>query len=169
MMRALVLGFGNLDRQDDGVAYDVINGLRHRLGKEPLDEGAMGPEEIVAGIDAVFVRQLEPGLMDLAAGYDRVVFVDAHVQPDLEGVSRTQVQPELTVSAFTHHMTPQTFLAWLGVLHRRRPAGFIVSVRGHSFDFGRGLSQSTATQVAPAVEHVLHLLPQGQTRRNQAN
>lgn len=169
MMRALVLGFGNLDRQDDGVAHEVINALRHRLRQEPLDETVSGLEEIGAGIDTVFVQQLGPELVDLAAGYDRVIFVDAHVEPNLEAVSRIEVQPEFTSSAFTYHMTPQAFLAWLGVLHRRRPAGFIVSIRGHSFDFGRGLSEATATQVAPAVEHVLHLVIQGQAPRDQAN
>ena len=162
MTRTLVLGYGNLDRQDDGVAYEVVNAVRRRLGQEPLGEGATGLEEMGADVAAVFVPQLGPELVDVAADYEQVVFVDAHVQPHLGDVCWAEVQPEFTSSAFSHHLTPQTFLAWLSALHQRRPAGFVLSVRGHSFDFRRGLSEATATQVTPAVEGVLDLLAAGQ-------
>jgi hydrogenase maturation protease len=163
MMRTLVLGFGNLDRRDDGVAFEVINGLRRRLGQAPLAEGAPGPEGPLGlegpggSVAAVFLPQLGPELVDEAAAYDQVVFVDAHVQPELADLDWAQVQPEFTSQAFSHHLTPQTFLAWVQALYQRQPAGHIVSVRGHDFDFGRGLSPAAAAQVDPAVERILRL------------
>lgn len=160
-MRTLVLGFGNLDRQDDGVAYEVVNGVRRHIGLEPLGEAATGLEETDQGVGAVFVPQLGPELVDAAVDYDQVIFVDAHVQPHFDNLYWAEVHPEFRSSAFGHHLTPQTFLGWLQALHQHQLAGSVVSIRGHSFGFERGLSEATAAQVAPAVKRVLHLLAEG--------
>ena len=55
MSRTLVIGFGNIDRADDGVAFYVINALRRRLGQKPLSEEDTGLEELGAPIDSVFL------------------------------------------------------------------------------------------------------------------
>ena len=75
----LIVGFGNLDRGDDGVAYYVVNAVRRRLVHTPLAEDATGLESLGARVDSVFLVQLVPELLDVLAGYDRVIFVDAHV------------------------------------------------------------------------------------------
>ena len=49
MPRTLIIGFGNLDRADDGVAFYVINALRRRLGQKALSEEDTGLEELLAG------------------------------------------------------------------------------------------------------------------------
>lgn len=166
---SLVIGYGNQDRQDDGVAYEMINTLRRCLGQQPLVEEATGLEELGANVDSVFVSQLGPELVDVAATYDQIIFVDAHVHPDMDDVYCTAIRPTYASLAFTHHMTPGTFLALLRVLHRHEPAGFIVSVRGHSFGFQRGLSLATAVQVAPAVNRILCLTADRANSRSQPN
>jgi hydrogenase maturation protease len=156
-MRNLVIGIGNVDREDDGVAYAIVNGLRRRLGQELLDEPEACPEEQAGPIDSISVMQLAPELLDLATGYDRLIFVDAHVQPDLEEVHCAPVRPEYSAAAFTHHMTPAMFLALLQALYQRQPAAWLVSVRGHEFEFVHGLSEATAASVAPAVEWIVRI------------
>lgn len=178
MARTLVIGYGNVHRQDDGVALDVIAALRRRLGQEPLDEEETGLERLAhegdsgtpqgqgpaaAGLCSIFVPQLAPDLLDVAVGYGRLVFVDAHVQPDAADLECTAVQPEYAAAAFTHHMTPAMFLALLQALYHQEPAGFIVSIRGHSFDFQRGLSAATQALVEPAAEQILELSRSGLT------
>jgi len=64
MHRSLIIGYGNIDRADDGVAYDVINALRRRLGQEILHEGDTGLEDLGRPIDSVFLSQLAPELME---------------------------------------------------------------------------------------------------------
>jgi len=158
MSRTLVIGYGNLDRQDDGVAHAVINALRRQLGQRPLGEDETGLEHLGQAVDSVFVHQLAPDLLDVAAGYEQVVFVDAHVGHDTGNIACEPVRPEYATAAFTHHMTPALFLALLQALHQRQPAGSIVSVRGHQFDFGRSLSAATEVLVVPAVAEIQQLV-----------
>jgi hydrogenase maturation protease len=158
MQRTLLIGYGNLDRQDDGAAFEVVNALRSHLGQAPLGEDGSGLEELGAQVDSVSVQKLAPELLDVAADYEQVVFVDAHVQADEDDVYVQMVRPEYATAAFTHHMTPALFLALLQALHRRQPQGTIVSVRGFAFDFERGLSAATEALVEPAVEEILKLI-----------
>jgi hydrogenase maturation protease len=158
MPRTLIIGYGNLDRADDGAAYYVINALRQRLGHTPLDEDSTGLEGLGGETDSVFLMQLVPELMDSGAHYDQVIFVDAHVRADVCELHCEPVMPEYSSSPFTHHMTPSTFLVMLKLLYDATPTGYIVSLRGHDFDFHRGLSAATEELVGPAVEHILQLL-----------
>lgn len=158
MPHTLVIGFGNIDRADDGVAYSVINALRRRLGQEPLKEDETGLDELGAEVDSVFLSQLTPELMEVLAGYRLVVFVDAHVYENVDTLHCRPVSPEYTPSTFTHHLTPAAFLALLKTLYRLEPAGHLVSIRGRDFDFHRNLSPETEALVGPAVEYILRLL-----------
>ena len=61
MSRTLVIGFGNIDRADDGVAYHVVNHLRRRLGKELLPEDETGLE-LLGGEKAIRWEQNDRAL-----------------------------------------------------------------------------------------------------------
>ncbi len=155
---ALVIGFGNLDRSDDGIAYHVVNELRKRLGRAPLGEDDTGLEALGWGMDTIFVPQLVPHLINVAALYPKLVFVDAHVYPDNQGLHLAQVSPASGSSPFAHQLTPPFFLALLDSLCRHRPESTAISLRGWSFDFGRTLSTSTEALINPAVESIIRLL-----------
>lgn len=157
MSRTLVIGFGNIDRADDGVAYHVINNLRWRLGQKMLQEDETGLEETGAEIDSIFLVQLAPELMDMMSLYDKVIFVDAHVYEKVDSLYCSPVSPEFTPSTFTHHLTPATLLALVKSLLHREPTGHIVSIRGYNFDFHRALSAYTEALVEKAVDHILLL------------
>ena len=96
--------------------------------------------------------------METCASYDQLIFVDAHVHENTAELACVPVQPEYVSSPFTHHMTPPTFLALTRALYGREPAGRLLSIRGHDFDFHRGLSATAAAQVPAAVEMILHML-----------
>ncbi|MDD5170196.1 MAG: hydrogenase maturation protease, partial [Syntrophales bacterium] len=158
MKRTLVIGYGNFDRADDGVAYGVINSLRRRLGLNELPEEETGLDDLGRRVDSVFLTQLTPELMDLLAGYDRIVFVDAHINSDPRPLQCSPVVPEAASLTFTHHITPALLLALMQALLNREPAGYLVSIRGYDFDFHRGLSPQTESQVSPAVDSILKLV-----------
>jgi hydrogenase maturation protease len=158
MARSLILGYGNVDRRDDGAAIAVINALRNRLGQRPLEAGETGLESLGKAVDSAFVVQLGPELLDLLAGYNWVCFVDAHVQPDWADVHCASIEAEYRPSAFTHHMTPGMLLALLKALHQTEPHALLVSIRGHQFDFERGLTPATERLIAPAADEILGLL-----------
>jgi hydrogenase maturation protease len=158
MLRTLVIGFGNMDRADDGVAHYVINALRRRLGQNPLKEDETGLEELGAEVDSAFLSQLTPELLETLTGYRRVIFVDAHVYENVDALHCAPVSPDYTPSTFTHHLTPGAFLALLKTLYHVEPTGHLVSLRGYDFDFHRHLSAETEALVGPAVEYILRLL-----------
>jgi hydrogenase maturation protease len=158
MNRTLIIGFGNLDRADDGVAFHVVNAFRRRLGQAELAEDNTGLEELGAPVDSVFIGQLVPEMIDLLGDYGRVVFVDAHVDPALDDLYCAAVSPDEAGLTFTHHMSPATLLAFFKALHGRDLEGHLVSIRGLNFDFHRDLSAGTLALVEPAVDWIMALL-----------
>jgi len=167
MGRTLVIGYGNLDRADDGVAFHVVNALRARLGQEPLSEDESGMEELDQDIDSVFIVQLVPELMDLLVDYNRVVFVDAHVRPDVPELHSTTVSPDYRLSAFTHHVNPSMLLALAKALNGHAPQGHLVSIRGRDFDFHRELSPQTERHVETAAKTIIALVAEENSMGNR--
>ena len=165
MSGTLVIGFGNLDRADDGVAFYVVNALRRRLGQRPLLPDETGGDQLGTGQDFLFLGQLQPEWMETCASYDQVIFIDAHVHENAAELACVPVRPEFVPSPFTHHMTPSTFLALTQTLYGRDPVGRLLSIRGHDFDFHRGLSPAAAAQMPAAVEMILCMLEEGNLSR----
>ena len=77
--KTIIIGYGNIYRADDGVAFAIINELRRQLGQKLLEEGDTGLDELTGENDSIFLLQLVPEIMELLAGYNKIIFVDAHV------------------------------------------------------------------------------------------
>lgn len=151
----LILGYGNVDRQDDGIAWHVLAALRLRLGKpapeafgEPFEPQGENP-------DFLFTLQLTPELAETLADYQRVCFVDAHTGNVPEDIHFRHLQQKYQRSPFTHHLTPETLLAFCTQLYSHTPHAILVSVRGYQFGFDRSLSPETQAFVEPAVQKIL--------------
>ncbi len=166
MPRTLVIGYGNIHRADDGVAYHVVNALRQRLGQKALAEDQTGLEDLGAETDSVLLTQLVPELIDTLVHYDQVIFVDAHVRDDVPDLHCEPVLAQYGPSAFTHHMTPAMLLALLKAIHGREPAAYLVSIRGSDFDFHRRLSAQVEARVEPAAERILRMSAPAQANAN---
>lgn len=161
-MRTLIIGYGNIDRADDGVAYYVINALRRRLGQKILSEDETGLEELGAQTDSIFLSQLIPELLDVLTGYDRAIFVDAHVYENVDDLHCAPILPEYTLPTFSHLLTPAMLLALLKDLYHREPVAHAVSIRGYDFDFHRDLSPATAALVQSAADHISDLFTESE-------
>ena len=169
MARTLVIGFGNLDRGDDGAAFHIVNRLRENLGLGPLEEDDNGLSCLGGEMDAVFVRQLLPEHAVEASGYDRLVLVDAHVEADHRDIVCTRVEPEQRPCALGHILPPANFL-WLARKVSGKPIdAYIVSVRGRRFEMAGGLSETTAALIPDASDTVRGLLGAGTCGRDQLN
>ncbi len=158
-VHTLVAGFGNLYRRDDGVARVVVNELRKRLGRPPLDEMDDGFDDLGQTVDTVVLHQLIPELAEDLRHYDLVVFVDAHVG---SGIAEEIHEERLDVvykTPFVYHQThPSTILALTRQMYDRAPHAILISLLGHDFDFGPGLSDETAALVEPTVDRILKLV-----------
>ena len=149
-MNTLFIGYGNPDRQDDGVAWHILAGIANQLGLETSpsweDPLPSSPEAEFA-----FYLQLTPELAQDLIAYDRVCFVDAHTGNIPENVQMVEVSPEYQTSPFTHHLTPEMLLSMCESLFNHKPEAILVSVRGYEFGFETELSPFTASLVTEAL------------------
>ncbi len=154
-MKVLILGYGNADRQDDGVAWYVLTAVMRHFGFEP----PLQPEDelpvITGDLEFQFHLQLFPELADELGNFDKVVFIDAHTGHVPEEVHQEQLTPHYQSSPLTHHMTAATLLSLCDVIHHRFPDAILVSVRGYEFEFSRTLSNQTNLLVEDAVSLIV--------------
>jgi hydrogenase maturation protease len=151
LKRLLLIGYGNPDREDDGVAWHILRALTIKLG---LDAPESYEDEFpeAGSIDFAFYLQLTPEMAEDISAYPYVCFIDAHTGNIPEPVRLIQVESEFQRSPFTHHLTPQSLLSMCETIYGKKPDAALVSVLGHHFLFSRELSAETASLVPQAVD-----------------
>ncbi len=160
--RTLLIGYGNLDRQDDGVAWHVLNALSHQLGKDVVEsEDDLTDTASGDTIDLLYVLQLTPELAETLTRYERVCFIDAHTENIPHEVNFSVVKGEFQPSPFTHHMSPGTCLSICQTLYHHSPEAILVSIRGYEFGFVASLSSLTQKHAAQAVTIIDQWLKKG--------
>lgn len=158
MSSVLLVGYGNLSRRDDGVAYHILQRLRERL-RCPSPEWEEDYEELGENLAMMCTHQLGPEMAETLSRFDVVVFLDAHIaSAEWEAVHWQEIIPAYRPSLVSHHMKPDTLLALCGALYGHTPKGYILSVLGVDFDFGQELSPTTAGLVEDAVQVLMELL-----------
>ncbi|HSO62863.1 MAG TPA: hypothetical protein VLR50_17655 [Desulfobacterales bacterium] len=168
MPQTLIIGFGNLDRGDDGVAFEVVNRLRRQLGVKPLDADETGLDDRGSETGAVFVPQLVPELALDVGGCEPLVFVDAHVAAEPRAIVCVAVRPEARLSSTLSHTLPVEGFLWLvQAIAGRAPESFLMSLRGQCFEPGRGLSPAAAGLVEQAAAMAWRLTGAGPRPRCQ--
>ena len=164
--RVLVIGFGNVYRRDDGVGLAVVNALRRQLGQPELPAGEDGIDTLrdsTERIDSIALHQLLPELAELLSPYERVIFVDAHVEALPQPILEEPLEACFKPATVSHILHPCALLALAEQMHGRAPQGILLSLRGHDFDFGEGLSPATQALVPAAVARILELAGEDRT------
>ncbi len=151
----LIVGYGNPDRQDDGLAWHILAKLAQEFNIEGIDPGSIDFFPVGNNPDLLFNLQLTPELAETISRYERVCFIDAHTGDVAEDIHFQAIQPEFKSSPLTHHMTPQTLLSLVVSLYSRQPEAVLVSVRGYEFGFSRSLSEKALQLLSKAVEKIL--------------
>ena len=149
----LILGYGNPDREDDGVAWHLLDRLARRLdsageGMEDETTRSFGP------ITLHFSLQLTPEMAEWVAQFHRVLFIDAHTGAEPNDLTWKPLTAHFQKSPFTHHMTPATLLSITESLYGSRPEAVLVAVRGYAFGFHRGLSDQTLNLADQAEQKI---------------
>jgi hydrogenase maturation protease len=166
LIRTLILGYGNPDREDDGVAWHILMGLARRLNRtipEDFSEGFFATNE---SPDLVFVLQLTPELSETLAEYERVCLVDAHTGNIPDEVRFVKVDAQFQTSPFTHHLTPQSLLSMTDALFHINPETILVSVHGYQFGFAQSLSPQTANLAHQAEELIWNWITQEENTKD---
>jgi hydrogenase maturation protease len=157
----LIIGYGNADRQDDGVGWHIIKNLAERLGCQVPDD----PGEVIEVendlVDLRFILQIFPELAEGLSCYRRVCFVDAHTSDIPQEISWIELDPQYEKSPLTHHMSPSTVLSIAATIYGKVPQAILVSVRGYEFQFERSLTPQTAALAEEAQERIWQWINQG--------
>jgi hydrogenase maturation protease len=153
MTTALVVGLGNPDRGDDAVGAEVARAVADR------------------GLPGVRVVEHEDptGLLDVWAGHDPVVVVDAVRSGDLPGtvhqLETGDGAPPMQSRAWSATGRGGTHAFGLGAavelaraLHRLPARLVVIGVEADTFEYGAPLAGPVAAAVQPAADRVLAVL-----------
>ena len=141
-MTAVVIGYGNTLRGDDGAGPMVAEAVA-TLG--------------MPGVQALAVPQLNPELAEVLAGARLAVFVDASTGP-APGVQVLPLHAAVRSESLGHTSDPGVLLALTAAVYGRRPAAFVVTIPAERFPFGAGLSPAAESGVAAAIREVVRLV-----------
>lgn len=153
----IILGYGNPDRGDDGIAYHLLNELiqKYSTKKEDLSNfQEAGILDLNPEIDLWYNLQLIPEVAQDLANYEHAIFLDAHTAEIPELILVKELTPAYKNSPFTHHLTPGSCLDLAEKLYQHAPHATLITVRGYSFDFSRELSSET-TRLAEQALHII--------------
>jgi len=157
--KTLILGFGNPDRGDDGVAWFILSKIAGHFNKSLSEEQIeCCLVQLNDTVDLWFNLQLIPEISEQLANYQRAIFVDAHTVDFKEDIRIVDIIPEFQNSPFTHHLTPSSCLSLTHSIFGKSPESKLVSVRGFSFEFTNKLSKKTHALSNQAIEIILHLI-----------
>ena len=138
----LVLGYGNPGRQDDGLGVACVEALEQWAASESLNGLAF---------DSNYQLNVEDALA--IAGHDGVLFADATREP----VARFELRriAPLAATAFTTHaMTPEAVLALCVELYGKRPAAWLLTIHGHSWEPNAAMTAEARANLAAALAFV---------------
>lgn len=142
---ALVLGYGNTIRGDDGVGP--------RAAAAVLDWG-------LPDVDALAVTQLTPELAEPISTARLAIFVDARLTDD-EDTGEVEVQPLEPIwgkPILGHAADPRSLLALALEVFGACPRAWLVTVPSADFGLGETLSPCASRGLRNALERVALLL-----------
>jgi len=138
-----IIGYGNPQRRDDGIGPYIVRRLQERF-KESRH------------IRFRTAHQLEPGLVEELQYADRIVFVDATINPLRDGWEWVRVRREPDVLPYlTHHFKPSFVLTLFHAVYQRSPRTWQASVQGNDFGFGEGFSSEATARVEKAISGIV--------------
>ena len=143
--RALVVGYGNPLRGDDGVGQALAAALA---------------KTATGTLDVIGCHQLTPELAERLATVDLVIFVDADTEGQ-PGSFRVTSIPQSTTqhgSSLVHHVNPAALLLLSRQIYGRSPEAFIVTVAAGSFALNEGLSEPVAAALPEVVATIRRLV-----------
>ena len=141
--RIIVLGIGNIGRQDDGLGWLFLDELKE-LG--------------IANIDLEYRYQLQIEDAELISHYDTVIFIDATKERVENGYYFRKCKPSDKHSFSTHELVPETILFLANNLYRHNPKASVLGVQGYHWNLEMGISENAMTNFKKAKKYLVKTL-----------
>lgn len=155
MSQILIIGYGNVLREDDAAGYRAAEQLQQYYRDDPE-------------VEVIASHQLTPEMALDISHSELVVFLDASSAEEPGTVSQSRVQPQACEVGFTHQLTPAALLSLAQQLYGHSPEAISITLAGWSFQLRNKLSRRAGmllpvlvAQAKDAVErHRRHVFPE---------
>ena len=144
MARALVIGYGNPSRCDDGFGWKFTESLRQICSTEEAE--------------ILHCHQLLPELTEAISKARVVIFVDAKANGEPGTIDVQAIKPARENTSNTHHFAPAALLALSATLYGANPESLLVTVAGKEFGHGDELSPPVAAAMPAALGQVRNII-----------
>ncbi len=143
--RALVIGYGNPLRGDDGFGPTVASRLIPHVDTDQ--------------VEILIIQQLTPDLAEPVSRAARTILIDARVgdSPGEIHVETISCPADAPVT-YQHHVDPGVLFGTAQSLYDVTPHMVLISVEANQFDAGEGLSPAVAAAVNPAITQALKII-----------
>ena len=135
---ALILGIGNDGRQDDGLGWAFIDWL---------EQNVLCPQ---AELQRNYQLQIEDA--ELISRKQRVLFVDATLDPAAEPFRLYPGQPQYDYSFTSHAVSIASILATCQTCFGRLPEVYVLAIRGYEWELQMGLSERAQRNLQAAQQ-----------------
>ncbi len=137
---ALVIGYGNELRSDDGIGQRVAKLLQS------------------SNVKSIAVHQLTPELAQDLAHTDLSIFVDACLTSYSSQVQIQTLSPKSFNVIAGHTSDPRSLLALTQAIYGYCPPAWWVTIPGVNFELGENLSPLAEQGIEIAIEQINHLI-----------
>jgi len=145
--KILIYGYGNPGRQDDGLGAAFIAAIEKWAAEQKV-------ENIV--LDTNYQLNIEDA--HLISAYDKVIFVDATIEP-IESYSFTKVIPSDAKVEFTMHAVSPAFVVDLcQKLFGDTPETWLLHLKGYNWEFEERLSDQAKENLSAALNFFYEII-----------
>ncbi len=139
MKTTLVYGYGNPGRQDDGLGAAFIQKMERWIQQEERNEFVT---------DCNYQLNIEDA--ELISTVDRVIFVDASIEP-IETFAFTSIDPDPARVEFSMHAVSPAFVVDLcRKMFGKAPEAWLLHIKGYEWDFKEELSLTASENLNEA-------------------
>jgi len=140
--KILVIGIGNIGRQDDGLGWLILDHI--------VDEFKF--------VDTEYRYQLQIEDAELAANYSMVIFADATKEQVDDGFYLKNCKVSKAYGMSTHAVHPETIVGLTNNLYHKYPEVFIFGIQGYHWELKEGLSEKALDNLKKAIDFLPELL-----------
>jgi len=140
--KILVIGIGNIGRQDDGLGWLIIDHI--------VDEFKI--------VDTEYRYQLQIEDAELASNYSTVIFADATKEQINDGFYFKKCKVSTTHGMNTHAVHPETIVGLTNNLYDKYPEAFILGIQGYHWELKEGVSEKALDNLKNAIDFLPKLL-----------
>ena len=134
----LIYGIGNIGRQDDGLGWAFIDWLEN--------------SSLCTNAEIMRHYQLHLEDADLISHKQKVLFVDASKNPDLECFQIEKLSPKLDFSFTSHAISIPSIMATCEQCFNHLPQVYLLTIRGYEWNLQEGLTPPAKNNLYKTID-----------------